>query len=456
MSLKARFTLLFTLLFSILLGVLLSAIFVSFSQFRSDDFYIRLNEKEFFVFKGFINSKNSEELLKKIDQKVYQLQNETILILDNDNKILFTNNSKNDLLKESHLINKIKENKEIYLEIKDNDVIGKTHYFNKKNYIILISAFDKYGKRKLDYLKTTFLIAFIFGISLSLILSLYFAHRVLKPLAKLRFQMSNISENNLSKPIFIQDESIEIKSLAQSFNQMLERLNSAFSMQKNFVQHASHELRNPLAAMMSQTELALNSTLTVEEYNSLLKSLYEDQKFLSELTTQLLLLSKYESFTQNNEFSLVRIDDIINRCIDFCHNTFPNIIINLNFENIPEENYLEITGNETLLTSALNNLVKNACAYSIDNIVHISILATVKYISIKVVNNGKSIQANEIERLFMPFFRGKNSTYIKGFGIGLSISQRIAKIHNAIIRYETPTDNKNIFEFYFEKNENID
>ena len=140
------------------------------------------------------------------------------------------------------------------------------------------------------------------------------------------------------------------------------------------MQQASHELRTPLTSMLAQTEAAIDKDLSSRESNAILRSLKEDQQHLIELTNSLLLLSKYEKLPALTELAVIRVDETLYEAIDTIKLLFPDCSILVNFTTLPDnDSFLTVLGNEVLLRSALQNLVKNACFYSDDNHVAINI-----------------------------------------------------------------------------------
>jgi signal transduction histidine kinase len=106
-------------------------------------------------------------------------------------------------------------------------------------------------------------------------------------------------------------ENDEISKLAHTFNNMLERLETAFKMQKNFIANASHELRTPLTTITGQLEVALMNVRTNTEYENIMYSVLEDIKNLNTASNRLLLLAQASSETSEIDFRPVRIDDVV-------------------------------------------------------------------------------------------------------------------------------------------------
>jgi signal transduction histidine kinase len=278
---------------------------------------------------------------------------------------------------------------------------------------------------------------------------------ITQPLIKLSLQMQRLNEKNLKEKFNVKKSSLKNNELADivvNFNDMKERLDKAFEMQKSFVRHASHELRTPLSVMLAQTESALRGDLTTEKSRTVLQSLKEDQQEMIELTNSLLLLSQYEQSDFSLDWKLIRLDEVLYDAIEMIKKMVSDISISIEFENSPDDELnLSIPGNETLLRSAFRNLIKNAYQYSDDGSVFILISVKQGKINIHFNNNGKLINEKEQTQLFIPFFRSINSRHKKGFGLGLSIVDRIISLHSGTIRYSIFNHDTNRFTVSFKE-----
>jgi signal transduction histidine kinase len=313
----------------------------------------------------------------------------------------------------------------------------------------MASATDIFGRRKNDNLKVILILSVVGGILLSGLLAFFYVKQAMKPLEELKGQIEKINEENLKQRIFVGRNNNEMKQIASKFNAMLDRLEQAFEQRKNFVQYASHELRTPLANMLAQTESALSKDLSTEDYRRILFSLKEDQQDLINLTNSLLTLSRYEKMQPPKDLSSMRIDEILYETVDIVKQLLPDATVSINFEEVPEsEDDLVFEGNESLVRSAVQNLVKNGLQYSENLEMKISITANSGGITLQFDNAGKQLSAEEQSRLFIPFFRGENAHYKKGYGLGLSIVHRIMNLHKGTIRYHAIAHNINRFTIF--------
>jgi signal transduction histidine kinase len=232
----------------------------------------------------------------------------------------------------------------------------------------------------------------------------------------------------------------------------MDRLTSSFDAQKSFVQHASHELRTPLAVMLSQTEVALNKPLSNDGYKNVLVSLKEDQHHMIDLANSLLLLSQFETSDVDVDWPYLRIDEILVEAISFSQRSYRDISIDFSFIQIPEnESDLILKCNESLIKSVFTNLIKNGYQYSSDKKIKISILADRNEIVVTFQNSGQQLTEEESKKILLPFFRGQNADGKKGFGLGLSIIDRILALHNGMLKYCSAKNEQNIFTVKFPK-----
>lgn len=451
MNFKLRFALLFTVFVAIVLSVCSITIFLLYANYRETDFYdrVKLEGNAFYDFTiRFPNKKDA--VVEKITQGLLTntLYDECIAILNEKgelvDKLPDTMHFRNDAPYLSK-INKVKE-----LHYQENTRQFVCIYMPDTKYYVIASGIDIVGFGKMDNLKLILLFVFLGGVAASALFSFLFVNQAFQPLAKLSAQMQKTTELNLTDRLPEKNTKDELYRITKYFNEMLQRLNNAFELQKNFVQYASHELRTPLAVMLSQTESALNKNLSQEDFQKVLNSLKEEQLNLIELTNSLLLLSQYEKLQYSFQLPAVRIDEVVFEAIEMAKKSFTNIEVRFNFLSFPEkEEYLSIKGNDALLKAAFFNLIKNAYLYSTNKQVLIEMKAQAHEIFLTFDNEGELISGKEIKSVMMPFFRSHNSSKIKGYGLGLALVKKIIEIHHGEIQYKPvpPITNRFIVSF---------
>ena len=450
MKLRIRIALLLSSLVFIILLISLTSIYILYEKFRKDDFYERVKSRAVFFGSQYLDGTSPNQITGQSQE--LSLFGEKVAFYNEAMQLIFV---KSDSLG-------IKIPEIVFSNAKSNQFSFFNHGYResvayympgplRKGYVIF-SAYDKIGRRKIENLQFVMLCTLCGGLLLSGIFSFFYVKQIVKPLSQLTNRMQLITESNMDERLVVTGDKSELNQIARNFNEMLDRLENAFEMRKRFVQQASHELRTPLANMLAQTEAALSKKLTAEESYDVLQSLKEDQQHIIELTNSLLLLSKYEKLALITDLSVIRVDETLYEAIDQIKIHYPDSHIQVNFTSVPDnDGLLSVMGNEVLLMSALQNLLKNACHYSEDNEVTIMIDAQANGMCINFENNGKQLSDDEMQRLFIPFFRGENSVHKKGFGLGLSIVQRIVSLHKGSIRYTAVNDRVNRFSLIFPK-----
>lgn len=452
MGLKYRFAALLTFFVSLVLIISFTSIYVLYYNFRKEEFYDRVAAEgdEFAEVVGeFKDQKKADEvkILKGLHNNT--LYDECLEILDSNCAIINSLPDSFTYKITPELLRKIKKSNRVEYTVGDRQFVV-FYKAETKNYVIS-AGYDIGGLKRLSNLKLILIAVFFSAILITIFVSFAFVRQLLKPLTKLSNQINHINEAHLSVRVEETKGDDEIAQISQNFNSLLERLNNAFESQKTFVHHASHELRTPLATMYAQTESALRKDLTTSEYKSLLNSLKEDQLDLIELTNSLLLLSQYEKLNASKVWPDIRIDEVIYDTISFTKKLYPSAEIGFTFEIVPEnEEEIILKGNETLLKSAFSNLIKNGFLYSTNKKIDITVSNTSSYIQIHFNNTGNKITST-FDELITPFYRGENTTNIKGFGLGLAIVDRIVKLHNGDVSYTYLANNTNRFSIQLPK-----
>ena len=454
MKLRFRFIIFFSLLFSLLMICAALLIFILFEKARERDFNRRLWAQAYASYSDFYRTTlpdSVQEIVKGYHSNtISQLQ---VIIANDKGEVQYKLKAKSAAIPSLSLLQNIRQKTLVY-DTKDSNYQQAALYIKAPQPAFIISSgYDKSGWTRVKNLQHILSMVALIGICFIIGLAIIISNLVTRPLIRLGLQIQRISENNLKERIEIRPGRLnhEETQIAIHFNAMLDRLASAFELQKSFVHHASHELRTPLAAMLLHTELALSKNLTVEEARKVLETLKEDQQEMVELTNSLLLLSKYETSKTSQEWPVLRLDELLYETMGMVKRLLPNVNVSLEFAQVPEnELFLSIQGNDSLIRSAFRNLIKNAWLYSDNKSVAVTIDATATDIFLHFDNNGKLLSLEEQERLFVPFFRASNSASKKGFGLGLNIIQRIVAMHKGSVGYII-YNNLNRFTLQFPK-----
>lgn len=301
-------------------------------------------------------------------------------------------------------------------------------------YIVIVSAINQYSIEYLGWLRKILLICFIVSSAIMITAGIFFSRYILQPIRLIMTQVKSISSRNLHLRLHAKASRDEIDELATTFNNMLDRLETAFETQNNFVSNASHELSTPLTAIIGETELALSKSRSQETYIDALRNILKEAGRLEHITKSLLHLAQTGFDGKKQDWGLVRVDELLFTIKNTVDKITPGSQITIDYSLFPEEEEkLSVSGNEQLLELALSNIVLNGCKYSNNSPVSIALAATDKKVIINVKDQGIGIPQNDLPYIFSPFFRASNTGHFKGYGIGLPLAMNIIRMHKGDI-----------------------
>jgi len=420
----------FIFLFSLL------AIYFSFSQARKEEFYDRLGSKAQLVAQMLIDiDEIDSELLKKIEKNnPLSLPGEKIVIYNYDNEKLYSTDDENVLNIVENRIRQVRLDEEIRFRQDGYEIIGKFYTGQFDRIVVFAAATDIFGINKLRWLRVIMLIVFILSLVIVYFSGRLFAIKALKPISKIVGRVNKIEISNLNERLEEGNQTDELAILSKTFNKMLERMETAFRTQKNFITNASHELRTPLTVITGQLEVVLMKARTNEEYLSTLILVLKEIKDLNLLSNKLLLLAQTSSENDYLSFGTVRIDDVLWKARSELIARHGNYSIHIDFgSGIDDDSKLSVRGNDLLLKTAIVNLLENACKYSGNQQATVNLDVNDGTLSIRIVDQGLGIPENELALIFQPFFRSKNVINLPGHGIGLSLVEKIMLLHGGKI-----------------------
>lgn len=454
MSLKRKIALTISIAFSLLFGVVMAVIYLSFNDFRRDEFKERFRQRLEFTTHFISKSKDFEQEAPIFfnENADNVLLNETILIFNGQKELIYSTIKDRNVTWDSALLKELDEKKIIYTEKTVPEIYAALRTINGENYYILTSAFDTNGKSKLNYLKYLLIAAYVMSTLLIGFFSYYFMGQFLRPLEDLNKEISEVTAHKLTTQIPVQESNDEINVLAKSFNTMIARLDDVFQSQRDFTASASHEIRTPITRMAFQLENLIKLKQHSPETLLSLQQIQKDVYQLSDLTNSLLLLTKFDKENIQSIYEEVRIDEVIFESFEAVEKSYPNLKMDfLISEESSENSLLTINGIQSLLDIVFINLFKNAAVYSDNTEVDVLITETNLTLTVDVISSGKTIPEQEQSKLFEAFMRGNNSQNISGSGLGLRIVKRILEYHGAEIIYSSPADSTNKFSVIFEK-----
>jgi len=274
----------------------------------------------------------------------------------------------------------------------------------------------------------------LIGMIITLLAGYFFSINLLRPLSDMNREMKEISHQNLSRRIQMDNKKDELGELTATFNNLLDRLEVSFNNQKRFIANASHELSTPLTAISSQLDVALMQNRSDKEYQEVLTSIQEDVMHLNNLVKKLLELAKAAA-GKGISLEPVRVDEILLKAAEEVNTVHKDFQVSFTFDEIPEDEALcYVYGNEELLFVAFKNMMENACKYSREHKAWVTLSIQPGKKTINIKDRGIGIPGSEIEKVFEPFFRSEKAEQLsEGAGLGLSMSARIIRLHKGEI-----------------------
>ncbi len=302
------------------------------------------------------------------------------------------------------------------------------------DFIVITVAENYFEINQAKNLINTLLFAIGCAFLLLLYLAFYYSKNIFKPISAITEQVKEISSENLHLRLNEQNKNEELNQLSHTFNDMLDRIETSFETQNNFISNASHELRTPLTAIIGEADVALSKPRQTEDYVESLKIILQEAEKLDNKTKALLFLAQTGFNGKVQKFEKVRIDQLLWDVKENLESLNSKNKIFFDMELLPENPMkLKVNGNIQLLHLAFSNIISNACKYSNFNTVTVSVGASDDFVYIITKDNGIGIPENEIKYIYDPFFRASNTKNYEGYGIGLPLTRNILRMHNGKI-----------------------
>ena len=436
MQIRTRLTLQFILLGGMIMLISSVAIYYFSSNFRKEDFYNRLKSQSRSTARLVLNPYKPDENLARMieNDNPANLPRKKIIILNSRDDIVYTSDPGGDILISGDLLYRVRSQINVRYKQGPYEVLGSMYTVNYTPFVVVAAAVDVDGLLHLKKLALILLIVWLLSLVLFYFAGWLYSGKALKPISDVVNKVDEISISSLNLRVPEGNGTDEIGRLAKTFNRMLERLETSFSMQKNFIANASHELRTPLTSINGQIEVLMMQDRTTEEYKNALNSVLEDIKSLINLSNRLLLIARTSAEGPSGYSKKVSIDEVIWQAGNDMKKFNPSYHINITLDDsLTDSSQMIVAGDDNLLKVAIYNLIENACKYSADHTVDLKFGHNGKNVELIFEDKGIGIPKDELEKIFEPFHRGSNTRLFPGTGIGLSLVKQIIKNHNGDI-----------------------
>src|SRR6202000_199426 len=282
MKIKNRLALYFTLISAVILLIALTIIFIVSRSFAKSDFYARLMDRAKVAAQLYLEADEiSPDSLSHVRERyLKQLAGEVTRFYDDRNAASFIRDRQQYW--GSDVIDMVRKRKQVEFTEGDRQTVGIYYNENQGNFVILTSAADIQGHRRMDDLVEIMLIMLVWVVASLFFIGRWFAKKALEPIDDMIGQMQKVRASNLSTRIREGNGRDESSGLAQNFNRLLSHLENAFDVQQTYVVNASHELKTPVTSIIGEIEVAMNKKRTNDEYEHVFRSVLTDAEDLNE------------------------------------------------------------------------------------------------------------------------------------------------------------------------------
>ena len=301
---------------------------------------------------------------------------------------------------------------------------------------------------KEDYRKNSLIISALLAI-LGGVATYFISGHALKPLREFSDKIEEVQVQNLADSRIEESKIKELNQLSVSYNKMLERLQDAFEVQRQFTANAAHELRTPLSLMQVQLDLYHSTQHPGSDADTLqmIKMVTEQNDRLSKMVKTLLDMSELQTVGRDEQ---IIMDDLVDEVLE----DLEPLAQEKNIKLIGKCKDITMVGSDILIYRLVYNLVENAIKYNHSGgQVTVTAYKEQKHIYLSVADTGSGIPKELRERVFEPFFRvdKSRSRELGGVGLGLALVHEIVRVHDGSISIKSNPAGGTIFEVIFDQ-----
>ncbi|MFL6451946.1 MAG: sensor histidine kinase [Bryobacteraceae bacterium] len=278
----------------------------------------------------------------------------------------------------------------------------------------------------------------------------WLSRRALKPVDEITRAAKSIGIEDLSQRLAVPKTGDELERLSRTWNEMLARLEDAFSRLSRFTADASHELRTPLAVIRSTAEIAGRRSRTEEAYRSALKAIATESERMTALIDDLLFLARCDANNLDLPMGPVALDEVLRDAEGMlspaaaCRHIELRVVSDTRTETV--------WGNEAAIRRLVLILGDNAIKYSREG-GSVDLVTELRgdQVYLRVQDRGVGIPHSELPLVFQRFYRGTNAREggNNGFGLGLALASGIAQRHRSAVRVTSTPEQGSSFEVAF-------
>lgn len=274
-----------------------------------------------------------------------------------------------------------------------------------------------------------------------------FLKQALSPVNQITQTAKQVSQGDFAQRIRFEGPHDEVGMLAETFNEMLDRLEDSFNREKSFSSEVSHELRTPVTAIIVNAEEALSGNKTTEEYKNNLQAILSESQKMKTLISQLLMMARSNDGKYNHQMELIDISLLTKTVIDELSEGGERSDISISADLEPS---ITMLADQTLYMRLVINLIENALKYNIPGgWVKVSLRKNENSITLSVADGGIGISEEKLPMIWDRFFKAEQSSIDSSPGLGLSIVKWIANLHGGTVYVDSELGKGSLFEIRF-------
>lgn len=279
------------------------------------------------------------------------------------------------------------------------------------------------------------IVAFALGsLLLGTVIALYVGKLIVRPVQNIGNAFDELSKGNFEVKVPENEQIMEIREMAQRFNAMTYDLSHIETLRSDFVANVSHEFKTPIASIEGYATLLQNHSLSPEKHDRYVEKILENSRRLTNLSGNILILSKLENQETVLGKTEYRLDEQIRKCILMLENKWSAKNIEFDLE-LPRQIYY---GSESLLEQVWSNILDNAIKHSpVGGVIHVGILQTDTHLTVIIADQGDGMTEDVQKHIFEKFYQGDSSRKAEGNGLGLALVKRIVELCKGTVTVES-------------------
>ena len=284
---------------------------------------------------------------------------------------------------------------------------------------------------------------------LGTVIALYVGRLIVRPVQSISEAFDALSAGNFDVKVPENERLREIREMAQHFNAMTHDLSHIETLRSDFVANVSHEFKTPIAAIEGYATLLQNRSLSQEKHDRYVEKILENSRRLSNLSGNVLMLSKLENQEIVSGKSEFRLDEQLRKCVLLLESKWTEKNIEFDMD-LPKIDYY---GSEPLLSQVWVNLLDNAIKHSpAGGVIRIAIRQTDSLLTVTITDHGDGMSEEVQKHMFEKFYQGDSSHKAEGNGLGLALVKRIAELCKGTVEAESAPGNGAAFSVCLPKN----